>query len=92
MRLDSRRRSAEYSLSEFVEKTFQVGEGVVSMKFKTSIGRSTVIPQTQKVGKTLFETHSTHKITRQYRALAVEIAARLARLENLVLLPVVIYG
>ena len=52
------------------------------MKFKASIGRSTVIPQTQKVGKTLFETHSTHKVTDEYRALAVEIEERLAKIEG----------
>jgi hypothetical protein len=30
------------------------------------------------VGKTLFETHSTHKITDEYRALAEEIEGRLS--------------
>ena len=45
------------------------------------IGRSTVIPQTQKAGRTLFETHATHKVTQEYRTLAEEIEERLARLE-----------
>lgn len=77
-----KRTTLANSLSEFVEKSFQVGGDTESMKFKTSIGRSTVIPQTQKVGKTLFETHSTHKITDAYRALAGEIEERLAKLES----------
>jgi chromosome partitioning protein len=77
-----KRTSLANSLSDFVEKSFKAGDNAESVKFKTSIGRSTVIPQTQKVGKTLFETHSTHKITDQYRALAAEIEERLEKLEN----------
>jgi len=70
------------SLSEFVEKSFRIGDAAESMKFRATIGRSTVIPQTQKAGKTLFETHSTHKITGAYRELAREIEERLERIEN----------
>jgi chromosome partitioning protein len=77
-----KRTTLANSLSEFVEKSFKVGSNPESMKFKTSIGRSTVIPQTQKVGKTLFETHSTHSVTVAYRALAAEIEERLAKLES----------
>jgi chromosome partitioning protein len=77
-----KRTSLANTLSEFVENSFRVGENAESVKFKSSIGRSTVIPQTQKVGKTLFETHSTHKVTDEYRALAVEIEGRLARFEG----------
>ncbi len=76
-----KRTSLANSLSDFVENTFKAGEEE-SVKFKTSIGRSTVIPQTQKVGKTLFETHSTHKVTDEYRALAKEVEARLAKIEG----------
>lgn len=76
-----KRTSLANSLSDFVEKSFKAGTNAESVKFKTSIGRSTVIPQTQKVGKTLFETHSTHKITDEYRDLAAEIEARLAKIE-----------
>src|SRR5215510_6552171 len=77
-----KRTSLANSLSDFVEKSFRAGENSESVKFRTSIGRSTVIPQTQKVGKTLFETHSTHKVTDEYRALAIEIEERLARLQG----------
>lgn len=77
-----KRTSLANSLSEFVEKSFQTGVGTDSIKFKQSIGRSTVIPQTQKVGKTLFETHSTHKVTDEYRSLAIEIEERLAVIEG----------
>jgi chromosome partitioning protein len=77
-----KRTSLANSLSDFVEKSFKAGDDAESIKFKTSIGRSTVIPQTQKAGKTLFETHSTHKLTDEYRSLAIEIEERLARLEG----------
>jgi chromosome partitioning protein len=76
-----KRTSLANSLSDFVEKSFKAGENTESVKFKTSIGRSTVIPQTQKAGRTLFETHSTHKLTDEYRSLALEIEERLLRLE-----------
>jgi cellulose biosynthesis protein BcsQ len=77
-----KRTSLANALSEFVENSFRAGENAESVKFKSSIGRSTVIPQTQKVGKTLFETHSTHKVTDEYRALAAEIETRLAKING----------
>lgn len=77
-----KRTSLANSLSDFVEQSFRIGQSSDSVKFKSSIGRSTVIPQTQKVGKTLFETHSTHKVTDEYRALAKEIEERLYRFEH----------
>ena len=77
-----KRTSLANSLSDFVEQSFRIGENAESVKFKSTIGRSTVIPQTQRVGKTLFETHSTHKVTDEYRALANEIEERLQKLES----------
>lgn len=70
-----RRTSLAHSLVEFVEQSFTVGGR--SLKFRTLIGRSTVIPQTQKQGKTLFETHPDHRVTHEYRALAQEVEERL---------------
>ena len=77
-----KRTSLANSLSDFVEKSFKLGENAQSVKFKTSIGRSTVIPTTQKHGKTLFQTHSTHKVTDEYRNLVQEIEERIAKLEG----------
>ncbi|MBL9171568.1 MAG: ParA family protein, partial [Verrucomicrobiales bacterium] len=76
-----KRTSLANSLTDFVDQAFVVKGSNESLKFRTTIGRSTVIPQTQKVGKTLFETHSTHKLTDEYRQLAGEILDRLALLE-----------
>ncbi len=77
-----KRTSLANSLSDFVDRTFRIGGASESMKFVTTIGRSTVIPQTQKVGRTLFETHSTHKVTDEYRNLAAEIEQRLLLIET----------
>ena len=77
-----KRTSLANALSNFVEESFKNSGKEDSIKFKTTIGRSTVIPQTQKVGKTLFETHSTHKVTDEYRALALEIEERFAAIET----------
>jgi chromosome partitioning protein len=77
-----KRTSLANSLSDFVEQSFRISGSTESVKFRSTIGRSTVIPQTQKVGKTLFETHSTHKVTDEYRALAAEIEERLHRIES----------
>lgn len=75
------RTSLANTLTEYVEKLF-APDGHESAKFKTIISRSTVIPQAQKLGKTIFQTHPTHKVTEQYRELAHEIEARLAEYTN----------
>jgi chromosome partitioning protein len=77
-----KRTTLANALSDFVEQSFRAGDSAESIKFKTTIGRSTVIPQTQKVGKTLFETHSTHKVTGEYRAIAREVEERFQKLDS----------
>jgi chromosome partitioning protein len=73
--VDKRTRLAS-TLNEYVEQIF-APDGRRSAKFRTTISRSTVIPQAQKLGKTLFQTHPTHAVTEQYRALAREVETRL---------------
>jgi chromosome partitioning protein len=73
-----RRTSLANTLTDYVQQLF-APDGTESLKFKTTISRSTVIPQAQKVGKTIFQTHSGHKVTEQYRALARELEDRLQR-------------
>lgn len=72
-----KRTTLANSLTDYVEKIF-TPEGGHSAKFKTTIGRSTVVPQAQEKGKTLFQTNPSHKVTEQYRELAREIEERLA--------------
>jgi chromosome partitioning protein len=74
--VDGRRTRLASALTEYVEDTFRFANKV-SAKFRTSISRSVVIHETQKLGKTLFETHPEHKLCDQYRALAREIEERL---------------
>jgi chromosome partitioning protein len=75
--VDKRTRLAN-TLIAYVEETFTL-DGQRSLKFETTISRSTVVPQAQKVGKTVFQTDPTHKVTDQYRALARELEERLAQ-------------
>jgi nitrogenase subunit NifH len=60
-----------------VEELFRQQPGQPSAKFDTIISRSTVVGEAQKLGKTIFQTHATHKVTDQYRALAQEVENRL---------------
>lgn len=76
-----KRTTLANSLAEYVEKIFSA-DGKKSAKFETTIGRSTVIPQCQDVGRTLFQTHPTHKVTQQYRDLATEVEARIVAMSG----------
>ena len=74
-----KRTTLANSLTDYVDKIF-TPEGGKSAKFETTISRSTVVGQAQKVGKTLFQTHPSHKVTEQYRDLGKEMEERMARL------------
>jgi chromosome partitioning protein len=78
--VDKRTRLAS-TLNEYVEQIF-APDGRRSAKFKTTISRSTAVPQAQKLGKTLFQTYPTHAVTEQYRALAQEVETRLLGLTS----------
>lgn len=71
-----KRTTLSSQLSDYVEKIFRP-DGQKSAKFSTTISRAVVIPKAQKVGKTIFQTNSTHKVTDEYRSLAREIEERL---------------
>ena len=66
-------------LLDYVEKTFTPEVGT-SRKFDTMISHSTVVPAAQKLGKTVFETEPTHKVTNQFRELVKEFEIRIAEL------------
>jgi chromosome partitioning protein len=75
---DERTRLAR-TLAQYVNTSFRLTpDDPESIRFKTVINRSTVIPTAQKEGKTVFETDPIHKVTEQYRALAVEVEGRIA--------------
>ena len=76
----NRRTRLGKALAEYVEQTFTLPSGLC-LKFKTEIGRSTIIPTAQKLGKTVFQTEPTHKVTEQYRELAREFEAQFEQLQ-----------
>jgi chromosome partitioning protein len=78
--VDERTRLAR-TLVDYVEQAFR-RDAESSVRFKTIIHRSTVIPAAQKLGLTLFETDPHHKVADQYRQLAREVEARLGRREE----------
>lgn len=81
--VDGRKTRLATALIAYVDKTFRFSDGSPA-KFATDISRSVVVHECQKVGKTLFETHPTHKLCNQYRKVAAEIEARVngATLQN----------
>lgn len=72
-----KRTTLSNQLTQYVEQIFGP-DGDKSMKFDATISRAVVIPKAQKLGKTIFQTNSTHKVTEEYRSLAREIEERLA--------------
>src|SRR4051794_33713523 len=78
--IDGRKTRLATSLIDYVDEKFSV-DGGPSAKFKTTISRSTVVPEASKLGKSVFQTDPTHKVAHQYRALAQEIEERTGRLE-----------
>src|SRR3954452_17824148 len=77
--IDGRKTRLATSLIEYVEEKFSVAGGP-SAKFRTTISRSTVVPEASKVGKTVFQTDPMHKVAQQYRALAQEVEERTGRM------------
>jgi chromosome partitioning protein len=69
--VDKRTRLA-VALTDYVEKVFGAA------KFRSIISRSTVVPDSQRAMKTLFQTVPNHPVTDQYRQIAQEIETRIA--------------
>jgi chromosome partitioning protein len=78
--IDGRKTRLATILIAYVEEKFSI-DGGPSAKFRTTISRSTVVPEASKLGKTVFQTDPTHKVAQQYRTLAQEIEQRTGRLE-----------
>ncbi len=74
--VDERTRLAR-TLTNYVADAFRLSpDSPESIRFHTIINRSTVIPEAQKLGQTLFEYMPFHKVTDQYRRLAAEVESR----------------
>lgn len=79
--VDGRKTRLASNLIEYVEKAFSV-DGGPSAKFRTTISRSTVVPEAQKATKTVLQTDPSHKVAQQYRALAQEVEERTGRVQK----------
>lgn len=72
-----RRTRITRSLLGHIDHAFATAGGR-SLKFQTDIARSTVVPEAQAAGSTLFGFAPGHRVTDQFRALVMEAEARLA--------------
>lgn len=79
--VDGRKTRLASTLIDYVENAFSV-DGGPSAKFKTTISRSTVVPEAQKNAKTVLQTDPSHKVAQQYRALAQEVEQRTGRIQK----------
>ena len=77
----SHRPRLEAELLQYAEERLNVHRKR-PLVFRTTITRSAVVPRAQMAGRTLFQTHPRHKVTRQYRALAKEIERGITALES----------
>jgi chromosome partitioning protein len=68
-------------LVAYVERTCVDPQGQTLM-FASEITRSVVLQEAQRAGKTIFQYQADHPVADQYRALAVEMEARLAQLSQ----------
>lgn len=73
-----RRTRLAIQLTAFVKESFPDECGT----FETGISRAVAIPEAQGVGKTIFQTEPSHKVTEEYRKLAREFESRILDLDN----------
>jgi chromosome partitioning protein len=76
-----RRTNLAKTLRDYVQQKFALA-GQESLKFATTIDRSTEVPKAQREGKTVFQTNPLHKVTEQYRQLAREVELRIRKFEG----------
>jgi len=79
--VDGRTSRLKRELLAYVKETFDKGDPFMQ-SYQTTITRSTYISGSQKIGRTMFQTYPTHKVTDQYRALAREVEGRLDAIEQ----------
>jgi chromosome partitioning protein len=77
--VDGRLTRLARELLSYVEKTFAPAPPWMR-KYDTTISRATIIPASQRVGKTVFQVEPKHKIAEQFRALAREFEDRMEQI------------
>lgn len=79
--VDGRLTRLARELLAYVEKTFAPAPPWMR-KYNTTISRATIIPASQRLGKTVFQVEPKHKIADQFRALAREFEDRMEQLDR----------
>jgi cellulose biosynthesis protein BcsQ len=77
--LFSRWRKFDQGLVKYAKDSLGTSDGG-SLTFDTTIARSVAIQECQMAGQTMFQMKPKHRVTSQYRSLAGEIEARIARM------------
>lgn len=78
--LDQRITLARQYTAE-IHELFRV-ENQPSRMFQTTVSRAAVVPRVQKIGKTLFQVDSNHRVAKQFMSLAEELERRVHELSE----------
>jgi chromosome partitioning protein len=80
--IEGRTTRLQRELIAYVEETFDRSSDPLMQSYTTRIGKTTYVCDSQKSGKTMLQLYPDHKVTQQYRELALEIDSRLNTSEN----------
>jgi chromosome partitioning protein len=80
--IEGRTTRLQRELISYVEETFDRSSDPLMQSYITRISKTTYVCDSQKSGKTMLQAYPEHKVTQQYRELALEIDSRLNTAEN----------
>ena len=81
--IKGRKTRLQRELINYIHKTFDHSSDPYVRSYSTYIGETTYICESQKHGKTMFQLYPEHKVTNQYRELALEFEERLGSIEGM---------
>jgi chromosome partitioning protein len=81
--IKGRKTRLQRELINYIHKTFDHSSDPYIRSYSTYIGETTYICESQKHGKTMFQLYPEHKVTNQYRELALEFEERLNSIEEM---------
>jgi cellulose biosynthesis protein BcsQ len=79
--IKGRKTRLQRELINYVQTTFDNSNDQFIKSYKSYIGETTYICESQKRGKTMFQLYPDHKVTQQYRDLAQELEERIDSIE-----------
>ena len=80
--IKGRKTRLQRELINYVQDTFDNSSNHFIKSYKSYIGETTYICESQKRGKTMFQLYPDHKVTQQYRDLAHELEERIDSIES----------